>query len=161
MAGAATKRPRAVTNYEKADGKKAKLSLLNSIKEDVGNLNEIKESISGMEKKLSEILEVNEKMSIPTGLHRSLMDTFMCKVCRNFPMKPPLIYSKCCKSVIGCESCINKWYSGDEALTKVCPLCGSARGYNETAQILGFDEFVQDVEKIMGDSNHSGTSDSS
>ena len=84
MAGAATKRPRAVTNYEKADGKKAKLSLLNSIKKDVGNLNEIKESISGMEKKLSEILEVNEKMSIPTGLHvyiyiyRSLMDSAKC-----------------------------------------------------------------------------------
>ena len=163
MAGTATKRPRAKTANPEAEGKKAKLDLLSSIKEDVGNLSEIKESILGMEKKLTEIMEVNEKMNIPTGLHRSLMDTFMCKVCRNFPMKPPLIYSKCCKSVIGCEGCVNKWYTGDEALTKVCPLCGSARGYNETAQILGFDEFVQDLERMMGESNqdHSSTSSSS
>ena len=156
MAGAAT-------NYEKAEGKKAKLGLLSSIKEDVGNPSEIKASILGMEKKLMEILEVNEKMNIPTGLHRSLMDTFMCKVCRNFPMKPPLIYSKCCKSVIRYEGCVDKWYTVDKALTKVCPLCGSTRGFNETAQILAFNEFVQDVKRMMGESNqnHSSTLSSS
>ena len=81
------------------------------------------------------------------------MDAFMCKICHNLPMKPPLIYMKCCKAILGCELCVNKWYSGDEALTKVSPLCRNARGYNETAQILSFDDFIGDVEVLLGGSS--------
>ena len=68
-------------------------------------------------------------------------------------MKPPLIFTKCCKAIIGCEECISKWYSGEEALTKPCPLCRNARGYNETSQVLGFNNFVRDLEVVIGSSH--------
>ena len=80
------------------------------------------------------------------------MDAFMCKICHAFPMMPPLIFTRCCKVVVGCEQCINQWYSGEDALTKACPLCRKARGYNETSQVLGFTDFIGDLDVIMGTS---------
>ena len=117
------------------------------------DLNELKESIVEIQKDVSGIMSVNSQMKIPIGLWQSLTDAFMCKICHMFPMKPPLIFTKCCKAVIGCEECINKWYSGEEALTKPCPLCRKARGYNETSQMLGFNDFVGDLQVIIGSSH--------
>ena len=34
-------------------------------------------------------------------------------------MTPSIIISKCCKTVVGCEKCVNEW-------------CRAERGYNET-----------------------------
>ena len=49
------------------------------------------------------------------------MDAFTCKICKDSPIEPPIILYKCCKTIIGCESCINFWYSGEageDATTK-------------------------------------------
>ena len=133
----------ATTESDESNRKKINIDMLLSIKEEIENLSELKHTVADVQKNIKDLLLVNEKMTITVGLHRSLGD-----ICKNL-MKPPLIYSKCCKSVIGCEDCINKWYSGNEALTKVCPLCGSARGYNETAQIMGFNEFIADIKILL------------
>ena len=29
-------------------------------------------------------------------------------------MQPPVVYARCCKRLIGCQSCINEWYVGSE-----------------------------------------------
>ena len=128
-------------------------SELRSIKRDLENLNELKGSITEIQKDVSGIISVNSKMNIPIGLRQSLTDAFMCKICHTFPMKPPLIFTKCCKAIMGCEECINKWYSGEEALTKPCPLCRKACGYNKTSQVLGFNDFVRDLEVVIGSSH--------
>ena len=57
--------------------------------------------------------------------------------------------SKCCKVIIGCETCINGWYTGSEALTKTCPSCRKERGYSETMQLRGLDGFLLEVKKVI------------
>ena len=52
-----------------------------------------------------------------------------------------LLSLQSCKKILGCELCVNHWYSGDEALTKSCPACHADRGYNETILLRGLDEF--------------------
>lgn len=140
---------RAAVDEGASESKKLKIDntdLLSSMKKGMDEIKEcIADKISETQKTMQEILGVTEKMTIPTGLQRSLMDCFMCKICRNFPMKPPLIFTKCCKAIIGCEACVNQWYSGDEALTKVCR---NTRGYNETSSILRFDNFIKDPEVL-------------
>ena len=54
----------------------------------------------------------------------------------------PVVMAKCCHSIIGCEVCVNAWFSGPEALTKSCPRCSSERGYNETMRLMGLDHLL-------------------
>ena len=98
---------------------------------------------------LENLYEVNKCSPIPVGITKALAEVLKCKICHCIPMKPPLIYAKCCKSIVGCEMCINKWYEGDEALTKPCPLWAQARGYNETQRIRGFDNLSTTVESLF------------
>ncbi len=58
------------------------------------------------------------------------------------PVKPPVITTKCCKAILGCETCVNTWYSGTEAS---CPLCKAPRGYSEALEL---DNFLLEVAKI-------------
>ena len=129
---------------------------LSSMKRD---LNELKESIVEIQKNVLEIVSVNAKMNIPIGIRQTLTDAFMCKICHQIPMKPPLIFTKCCKAVVGCEECVNKWYSGENALTKPCPLCRKDRGYNETSQVLGFNDFIDDLKILIGSQDEARSQD--
>ena len=54
-----------------------------------------------------------------------------------------------CKVILGCESCVNEWFSGEEALTKKCPACNCVRGYNETLLLRGLNEFLTDIRRIV------------
>lgn len=38
------------------------------------------------------------------GLQRLIRDSFQCKICLAAPITPPVMLSKCCKTIIGCES---------------------------------------------------------
>ena len=97
---------------------------------------------------VSDILTLSRETKVPLGLHRLIRDTFKCKICLTVLMTPPII-SKCCKTIVGCEKCVNEWYSGPDALTKTCPSCRAERGYNETMLLRGFDEFITEVRKIV------------
>ena len=85
--------------------------------------------------------------SIPMGLKRILRETFKCRVCHTVPINPPVIVIKCYKTILGCESCINSWYSGEDALTKTFPSCRAARGYNETMLLRGLDDLFDSSKK--------------
>lgn len=52
--------------------------------------------------------------------------------------------SKCCKVIIGCERCVNGWYTG-----KTCPSCRAERGYSETMILKGIDNFLTEVKKVI------------
>ena len=69
--------------------------------------------------------------------------------CNTIPMMPPILYVQCCKSIIGCETCVNSWYQDEDALTKACPLCGLGRGYNETIILTGFDGFISEMQNLF------------
>ena len=112
-------------------------------------LEEAVKSITDLKTDVAQILQVNKDMSIPLGLCQALSDVLKCKICHTVPMRPPIIYAKCCKSIVGCEECMNSWYNGEDALTKACPLCGLGRGYNETMRIMGFDNFIKKVQNLF------------
>ena len=105
--------------------------------------------VGGIKEALGEMMTLSADSSIPMGLKRILRETFKCRVCHNVPINPPVIVTKCCKTILGCESCINSWYSGEDALTKTCPSCRAARGYNETMLLRGLDDFWIQVRKAI------------
>ena len=88
--------------------------------------------ISSIKNSLADIFSVNENSRIPLGLKRSIRDTFMCAICHSTPIRPPVIATRCCKAILGCEQCVNSWYSGPDMLSKTCPSCRAERGCNET-----------------------------
>ena len=98
---------------------------------------------------LSEMMTLSADCRMPLGLKRILKETFKCRICPSIPIRPPVIASKCCKTLLGCESCINSWYSGPDALTKTCPFCRAERGYNETMMLRGLDEFLIQIRKVV------------
>lgn len=92
---------------------------------------------------------LNEKSKLPVGLYRIVRDAFQCRICFCVPIRPPVVISKCCKVIIGCERCVNGWYTGTEALTKTCPSCRAERGYSETMILKGIDNFLTEVKKVI------------
>ena len=83
---------------------------------------------------------------IPPGLRKALRDTFKCRICLN-SINPPVVIMKCCRIILGCEACVNGWFTGEDALLKPCPSCKSERGYTETMVLRGMDEFLEGLVK--------------
>ena len=115
-------------------GRQEKLDLL---------LNEV----GSIRESLNDMMTLTEDARVPMGLKRILRDTFKCRICHS--VKPPVIVTKCCKNVLGCESCINTWYSGPDALVKTCSACRAERGYNETMLLRGLDEFLKQIRRAI------------
>ena len=114
-------------------------------KKNKDKLDELISHVSEIKESLDNVMTLTEETPIPLPLKRILQDSFTCVVCHASPMKPPILISKCCKTILGCETCINGWYSGPDALTKTCPTCRATRGYNETMQLKGLDDFLRQV----------------
>lgn len=98
---------------------------------------------------VSDIMQVNQVLSLPIEVVKLLRDAFMCKICHVTPMKPTLIATKCCSSLLGCEECFNAWYEGVDELSKKFPYCNEPRGYTFTFQFKGMDEFLVGVRDLL------------
>ena len=98
-------------------------------------LNMILNEVGGIKEALGEMMTLSADSSIPMGLKRILRETFKCHICHTVPINPPVI--------------VTKWYSGEDALTKTCPSCRAARGYNETMLLCGLDDFLIQVKKAI------------
>ena len=105
--------------------------------------------VGGIKEALGEMMTLSADSSVPMGLKHILQETFKCHICHTVPINPPVIVTKCCKTILGCKSCINSWYSGKDALTKTCPSCRAASGYNETMLLHGLDDFLIQVRKAI------------
>lgn len=110
---------------------------------------ELKEIKEAMDK----LVTVTPSMNIPLGLRSILYDTFKCSICQSTPMQPPIIFAKCCKTILGCEGCVDRWYQGTEGQGRTCPKCRSERAFIETCRINGMDEFLAAVTPLL-DVNH-------
>ena len=113
------------------------------------------ESFLELKESIFSLLKLTKDSKVPLGLKNLLNDAFKCKICQMI-MKPPIIYSGCCCTIIGCEVCVNKWYSnsgatGNDMLTRACPFCNSPRGLSNTSRITGLDEFLEGVAPIFED----------
>lgn len=76
-------------------------------------------------------------------------DAFKCKVCLKLPMSPPVVATRCCNTLLGCSECINNWYSGDGGLDKTCPHYREPRGYAQTFQMKGLEEFLNGFKNVL------------
>ena len=99
---------------------------------------------------MKDAFKLTKKSNIPVGLHKSIIEAFQCKICRNL-ISPPIILAKCCRSILGCGHCTDQWYSGGGGLTKCCPSCNTERGYAETMRIAGIDDFIESVKPLFDD----------
>lgn len=100
------------------------------------------------------------KTKLPPGLLRQLNETFKCHICSNVPMKPPIIFARCCKRILGCQVCVDRWFRGDdeESTTHACPLCHGERAYAETSIIKGMDDFLLAIAPMLLEENNEGGS---
>ncbi len=98
----------------------------------------LNEKLNSLDSKISKILKVAPYYKVPLGLLLAqLHDTFICK---SSPLISPAIFSRCCKRILGCMECTDKWHIGEDG-RRDCPLCRSDRGYSDTSKILGLDDF--------------------
>ncbi len=65
------------------------------------------DKIKEIKDQITSVLEVKGSTNIPIGLLVSLKDTFKCNLCR-CTVRPPLITTRCCKNILGCDSCASK-----------------------------------------------------
>lgn len=56
---------------------------------------------------VTKMLEVNKSLPLPLGITKLVKEAFQCKICHKTPMKPPIIATKCCSSLLGCDECVN------------------------------------------------------
>lgn len=97
------------------------------------------------------LLKLTKDSNVPLELKNLMNEAFKCKIC-HIIMKPPIITSGCCRTIIGCEVCINKWYSGGtDVLTRACPFCNSPRGLSNTSRLTGLDDFLEGIAPIFED----------
>lgn len=113
------------------------------------NVEDLLQEVDSIKTSINDILHLNEQSKVPIGLHRLMRDAFQCKICLCTPIKPPVIMSKCCKSILACESCVNEWFKGPDALLKTCPACNTERGYSETLMLKGLDIFLTEVKSVI------------
>ena len=50
--------------------------------------------------------------------------------------------------MLGCQECVNTWYSGPDAMLKTCPICRTQRGCNETMVLRDLTEFLENIREI-------------
>ena len=117
--------------------------------------------VKHIRKDLKSLFQISGHMKIPPGLHRHLYDTFQCHICRSSPITPPVIFARCCKRLLGCQTCVDSWYQGEEGMARSCPLCRSERAYADTTPIKGMDEFLRAIVPLLGCNDNTGHGDPS
>lgn len=86
--------------------------------------------------------------ALPIAFKAVTEDAFRCRICRITPCVPPIILGQCCTNIIGCQTCVDKWFMGTDGLSKNCPICQQERGYGQTARLHGLDDFIEEVRKL-------------
>ena len=140
------------------------VSMVDDVRDDLfrteSKVDDVKTTLETMKREIQDILHLDQASNVPMGLKHMVRNTFQCKICLGIPMSPPVVMAKCCKTIIGCEQCINRWYAVSEALTKSCPNCRVERGYSEIMILRGLDSFLTEAREVVGlsgDNSHSGS----
>ena len=84
--------------------------------------------------------------NLPPWLRQQINATFQCNVCREVPMRPPVVFSTCCGQIIGCKQCVD---ASAAATQNRCPLCRqSIQSYVVRG---GVDEFLEEARQHFAD----------
>ena len=60
--------------------------------------------------------------TLPPRLNQTAREAFKCQICQ-YSIRPPMIITKCCQNILGCQVCVDTWYSGANSATRTCPMC--------------------------------------
>ena len=110
-------------------------------------LQHIQDDINVMKDELSKVFLRTSAMQVLIALRRLLFDTFQGSICRATPMKPPIIFARYCKTIFGCQLCVNTWYRNEEGQQRTCPNCREARAYVDTFN--GLDDFLTGISPLL------------
>ena len=112
---------------------------------------DIKEEFRALRQDMQYLHKIGKDLKVPAALQRKLSETFKCNICQHSPISPPVIFARCCKSVVGCQTCVDQWYRGEDGISKKCPLCGTDRALPETMRLHGLDDFLVSIAPLLGD----------
>lgn len=112
-------------------------------------MNELKEVKSEIQK----FHDLSFRHKFSASFLSELEDSFTCIICKRIPAKKPLIGCVECSSVIGCQACVNQWYSGTNGLHKKCPKCRCERGLSKTIVFRGFDNLLVQIKNLRDTSS--------
>ena len=122
-------------------------------------VNSLKKEVTAMRDELHSIFKIDSGMKIPVALQAILHDTFKCHICQTAPLCPPVIFARCCKSIIGCETCIDTWYRGEDGISRNCPRCSTERALPDTMRFHGLDDFLKVITPLIEDPQQSSNTD--
>jgi ACT domain-containing protein len=115
-----------------------------------GKLTEIQNVIDENKSELQKVLTFTKDSKVPIALKNIVKESFSCKICHKAPMETPILASRCCGCIIGCEVCVQTWYgTGSNVFDKCCPNCRADRGYSHTFRLVGIDEFLVKLQQLM------------
>jgi len=117
------------------------------------------EEVKEMRKDIQCLFQITEKTKVSPGLYRQLRETFQCHICRSTPIVPPVIFARCCRRILGCQTCVDAWYGGEEGMSRTCPMCRFERAYSETTTLRGLDDFLKEVTPLLATDEEQATSD--
>ena len=106
------------------------------------------DELGALASKMEKLFSFTKDTRVPPGIRMLLTDALKCKICFQAPVEPPIILAMCCKSILGCQECVDEWYA-DGGLNKSCPARRSPRGLSETMILLGLNELAQGVTDIL------------
>ena len=104
-----------------------------------------------MQDQLRRIFTIDRGMKIPVALQSLLMDSFKCQICQTAPICPPVIFAHCCKSIIGCETCVDTSYRGEDGISRNCPRFLTERALPETMRLHGLDDFLKAIKPLVAE----------
>ena len=111
-------------------------------------------TLSDVKGKLDKFFVITKDTKVPFDIKELIVASLTCKICREIPIKPPVIFAPCCKNIVGCQECIDKWYASEnrsEVLSKACPVCITERGYSQTVRIHGIDDLLNGFAPMFED----------
>ena len=120
-------------------------------------LHRLNDEVASIREIMVDMMSLAADTNLPMGLKRMLQDTFKCQICHTVPIRPPVIITKCCINLMGCQACVDTWYSGTEAMTRMCPMCHADWGCNETMDLCGLTDFMDGIRKLYNEDDSAGT----
>ena len=151
----------AVSSRDVSTSRKRKCSFDDGVQDKLDDiLDELEDAtstLSDVKGKLDKFFVITKHTKVPFGIKELIIANLSCKICRDTPIKPPVIFALCCKNIIGCQECVDKCYTSEDRsqlLSKPCPLCSSERGYSQTVRIHGIDELLNGFAPLFEDEDN-------
>ena len=91
----------------------------------------IKSDVDLLRTEMKKLYKIDRFTQVSPALYEQLLQSFKCAIYQNL-ITPPVIFGRCCKSITGCQGCIDTWYRGEDGMAKSCPRCDTPRALPDT-----------------------------